>query len=259
MKESYKIPSKFLRKVTVKVIGAGGTGSAMIAGLAQMCVALQSLDGAEMDVVVYDDDIVTSSNVGRQAFANCDVGLPKSRVLVNRVNQTFGLRWKAIAEKFTSEDDESHSNCIYIGCVDTRKARKEILLAFKQRNYSTRWWLDCGNGARSGQVVLGAIDRKKSDLPSVADLFPEVVDTTLDGKDDQPSCSLPQALQKQDLFTNRMVADTALNLLWQLFRYGETDYHGVFINLQTMRTNPLAIDPVAWERMGYTRNINDGN
>jgi hypothetical protein len=28
------------------------------------------------------------------------------------------------------------------------------------------------------------------------------------------------------------------------------------VNLEVMRTNPLAIDPVAWERMGYVVDVN---
>jgi PRTRC genetic system ThiF family protein len=141
---------------------------------------------------------------------------------------------------------------IYIGCVDTREARRAIYNHWVNASrYSTAWWLDCGNSARAGQVILGSCNRGVIELPSAAHLFPEMIDSGLDAKDDMPSCSLPEALAKQDLFTNRMIADTAMNLMWQLFRYGETKVHGAFVNLEVMRTNPLAIDPVAWERMGY--------
>jgi PRTRC genetic system ThiF family protein len=113
-------------------------------------------------------------------------------------------------------------------------------------------WLDCGNSMSAGQVVLGArqhrVVAKASNgnggawvpevvstttvLPSVSDLFGETVDVALDAANDGPSCSLPEALRKQDLFTNRHIADAALNILWHLFRYGELEVHGAFINLR---------------------------
>lgn len=258
----YRIPSEFLAKpVMVAVIGAGGTGSAVIACLAQMCLALEALGAPGLEVTVIDDDRVSPANIGRQAFAPCDVGQFKASVLVNRVNQTFGLEWTAVNERLSDKSQSGsrlHRNgwpSIFIGCVDTRKARKAIQKSWERAEQNsfrgTTWWLDCGNTAHSGQVILGSRKEGRIELPSAAHLFPEMVDAELDAGDDTPSCSLPEALAKQDLFTNRAIADAAMNLLWKLFRYGESEIHGAFVNLQTMRTNPLPIDPVAWARMGY--------
>lgn len=276
----YKIPGSFLSSpVSVGVVGAGGTGSVLLAGLAQMATALTALGHPGLEVTVYDDDVVTQANIGRQAFAQCDVGLPKARVLVNRINQTFGLKWKAevhrLAIKDGTEDpfarQELHE--IWIGCVDTRVARATIHQYWKRScdgQNDASLWLDCGNTASAGQVILGALhevtyrkpgrvdgkwdpgfSRVEVALPSAADLFPEMIDTALDATDDMPSCSLPEALAKQDLFTNRLIADTAMNLLWRLFRHSEIESHGAFVNLQTMRTNPLPVDPEGWERLGW--------
>lgn len=88
-------------------------------------------------------------------------------------------------------------------------------------------------------------------LPTVADLFPETCDPSLEGEDTGPSCSLAEALEKQSLFVNRGVALYALNLLFELFRYGGLSHHGVFVNLKNARTSPLPIDPEAWKRFGY--------
>lgn len=255
----YRIPSEFLAKsVKVAVIGAGGTGSAVIACLAQMCLALEALGAPGLEVTVMDDDRVSPANIGRQAFAPCDVGKFKASVLVNRVNQTFGLDWEAVNERLGEKsgiNGRIQLPRIFIGCVDTRKARKAIQKSWERAGQHSfdgaAWWLDCGNTAHSGQVILGSLKEGRIELPSAAHLFPEMVDAELDAGDDTPSCSLPEALAKQDLFTNRAIADTAMNLLWKLFRYGETEIHGAFVNLQTMRTNPLPIDPVAWARMGY--------
>jgi hypothetical protein len=53
---------------------------------------------------------------------------------------------------------------------------------------------------------------------------------------------------KQDLFVCQSVATFGLQMLWQLLRNGGLDHHGYFINLQSGRVVPLAIDPKTWER-----------
>jgi hypothetical protein len=62
---------------------------------------------------------------------------------------------------------------------------------------------------------------------------------------------LAGALEKQDLFINQTVATFGLNLLWQLFRYGQLTHHGYFINLALGAVTPLPVDKIAWRRMGF--------
>lgn len=251
----YITPHEFLEEApTVVLVGAGGTGSAMVTGLADMCQSLPLLGGQGLNVIVMDDDKVSASNIGRQAFAPSDVGQYKASVIVDRVNQTYGLEWVADLRRLTPDTSFNPPGrikrpTIFIGCVDTRAARAAIHAKFKSAG-DTALWLDCGNEQRYGQVILGAITDGELVLPSVADFYPEIIDAFKDAEDTGPSCSLPEALAKQDLFTNRMIANTACNLLWKLFRYGETEQQGAFVNLENLRTNPIAIDPVVWSRMG---------
>ena len=77
--------------------------------------------------------------------------------------------------------------------------------------------------------------------------FPEIVDPSLDD-DGQPSCSAAAALERQEPFINATLAQHALALLARLFRYGESTYHGGFINLATGATSILRIDPLLWRR-----------
>lgn len=241
------------RKVSIHVVGAGGTGSQILTGLAQLDRAMRSLGHPEgLAVTVVDDDTVSETNVGRQMFWPSDVGLPKAEVLVHRINMAMGLNWKAEVERL--EMQQQLRTDIVIGCVDNRAARKAILRSLQPGAY----WLDVGNRAEDGQCILGetppryGCDREER-LPTVAEFYPEVIDETLDGKDDAPSCSLAEALEKQSLFVNRGVALYALNLLWQLFRHGRIGHHGVFMNLATGRAAPLPVDPAAWERMGVKK------
>jgi PRTRC genetic system ThiF family protein len=256
----YITPYFFLEEApTVVLVGAGGTGSAMVTGLADMCQTLPLLGGQGLNVIVMDDDKVSASNIGRQAFARSDVGQYKAQVIVNRVNQMYGLEWVADLRRLKPDTSLSRHRSmkrptIFIGCVDTRAARAAINAQYIQAG-GTAMWLDCGNEQRYGQIVLGAITDDEMVLPSVADIYPEIIDPFKDSEDTGPSCSLPEALAKQDLFTNRLIANTACNLLWKLFRYGETEVHGAFVNVENMRTNPIAIDPVVWERMGFAAKV----
>ena len=52
----------------------------------------------------------------------------------------------------------------------------------------------------------------------------EVRYSTIKEKDSGPSCSLAEALQKQDLFINSMLAQTGCDILWRMLREGRTFY-----------------------------------
>ncbi|MEO1356273.1 MAG: ThiF family adenylyltransferase, partial [Pseudomonadota bacterium] len=75
----------------IAVVGAGGTGSAVIPSLARLHHAMLELGHpGGIDCVVYDDDTVSESNVGRQGFYPADVGRHKAALLVNRLNVLMG-------------------------------------------------------------------------------------------------------------------------------------------------------------------------
>ena len=84
-------------------------------------------------------------------------------------------------------------------------------------------------------------------LRSAADLYPEIVDPSLDN-DGEPSCSAVEALERQEPFVSSTLAQHALALLARLFRYGEINYHGGFITLAAGATSALRIDPQYWKR-----------
>jgi len=60
-------------------------------------------------------------------------------------------------------------------------------------------------------------------------------------QDDTPSCSLAEALEKQELFINSALAQMGCSLLWSLFRYGMTEYRGFFLNLGNFQSQPLKV------------------
>jgi PRTRC genetic system ThiF family protein len=195
-----------------------------------------------LQVIVADGDKVSATNCVRQPFSESEIGLFKSTVLVNRLNLFWGLNWQASIEYVTRKTQGIVD--ILISCVDTRRARFEIIRSplFKECAY----WLDIGNTADGGQFVLGQPKnsrnrRTPNRLPTVAELFPEIVKPALDKHDDLPSCSAVEALERQEPFVNQTLAYHALAMLARLFRHGQITHHGAFVSLVNGRMAPLSI------------------
>ena len=232
--------SRLLRDVIV--VGCGGTGSALIGGLPFLHQALLAAGQPGLQVIVADGDKVSATNCVRQPFSESEIGLYKSVVLVNRINLFWGLNWQASTE-YVTKDTQGKADII-ISCVDTRAARYQLTKSplFKECVY----WLDLGNNADGGQFVLGQPRNKRNRktrgrLPTVAELFPEIVTPLLDNSDNLPACSAVEALERQEPFINQTLAYHALAMLARLFRHGEIACHGGFINLANGRMAPLAI------------------
>lgn len=239
-------------RITVALIGAGGTGSQVLQELARIDHALYALGHPGLHVTVYDDDMVSEANIGRQLFSPSDIGLPKSLVLIDRINSFYGLDWKAKRVRYTSESDICN---ITITCVDNVASRIEIGNTLrdhkpggKAEEFETYYWLDFGNQTDRGQVVLGTVF--EIEQPGSSSVTPtgnmkcvdELFDlTTVDEAESGPSCSLAEALAKQDLFINSMVANVGCNLLWKLLSEGGVDCQGAYVNLKTMNVNPIKL------------------
>ena len=240
--------------IAVCLIGAGGTGSQVLTALARMSHSLQALGHAGFQVSLWDDDVITEANRGRQLFAECEVGLTKASALITRSNRFFGTSWKAIEKPFNTATVKDRA-VLYISCVDTAAARFEIAEVLSsisgQRHYSDfpRYWMDFGNGKDTGQVILstiGSIEQPASkryetveSLPFVTEEFAELL---MQGDaNDLPSCSLAESLERQDLFINGVLAQMGCSLLWQLFRNGMIIQRGIFLNLVNYVSQPLKL------------------
>jgi PRTRC genetic system ThiF family protein len=260
-------PELLQRQVRVLVVGCGGTGSALVAGLPYLHQSLMARGHpGGLHVTVVDGDTISPTNCVRQPFARSEVSLNKAIVLVNRLNLFWGLKWDAvpahlrtgtfISRSYSGDDLRAH---IVIGCVDTRAARGVIRDAVGKWS-TVSYWLDLGNNADSGQFILGEPlnqrnQRAKRRLRSAVELYPEIGDPTLDN-DGEPSCSAIESLERQEPFVNSTLAHHALALMARLFRYGEISYHGGFINLASGVASVLRIDPQCWKR---TRRVNKHN
>lgn len=259
MRREHTLPPNLLqnRAIRILVIGAGGSGSAIVIGLPYLDQAMRVWGHRYgLAVALMDADVVSETNCVRQPFSASDIGLNKATVLINRINLFWGLTWQAVPHQFHARSFErNYDRCpdLVIGCVDTRAARRAIEVSFAHALNRTSYWLDLGNNAASGQYVLGqprnARNRRKAErLRTVSELYPEIVDEGA-GEDPLPSCSAAEALERQEPFINQTLAASALATLAQLFHYGKITHHGGFFNAKTGQMCPLPIDPGLWQKI----------
>jgi len=248
----HRLPSQLLRRpLRIAVVGCGGTGGTIACALPYLHQSMLAWGHpGGLDVTLIDGDRVSPTNCVRQPFSVSDIGLHKAVVLANRINLFWSLSWKAVPY-FIDETGRLETD-ILIGCVDSRRARWTMGRSEVNRNCC--YMLDIGNNSDSGQVVLGqplnARNRKhQMRLPTAAELFPELIDPELDEKDNLPSCSALEALERQEPFVNQTLANQALAMLARLFRYGALSHHGCFLNLARGSVTPLPVNPEIWKRM----------
>ena len=223
--------------------------------------SLSELNHAGLSVRLWDDDVISEANLGRQLFAESELGLYKSVALINRANRFFGTNWKAETQKFEKDDlgklQNNMKSEIYISCVDNVKSRfdiAEILNELKiDKSYyrnQCKYWMDFGNSQFTGQVLLSTIGNIKQpnsekyktveNLPFITEEFGDLLKVS-ELEDDTPSCSLAEALEKQDLFINSTLAQMGSSLLWNLFRNGLTENRGFFLNLKNFQSQPIKL------------------
>ncbi len=241
--------------ISVNLIGAGGTGSSFLPALARMNYALNELGHCGISVRLFDHDVVEPSNLGRQLFNEHELGMNKAVALINRVNLFFGTSWKAVAQKYGTPLVKGQTANITISCVDTVSARKEIAGFFGGlREIGTSrdrpmYWLDLGNGKNSGQVWLSTIGEIKQPeskkfktvglLSDIFSTYPNLMESQ--EENNEPSCSLAQALNRQDLFINSVLSNMGASLLWSMFRLGVLEHRGLFLSLADFRSTPVPI------------------
>lgn len=249
------------RRVTVHLVGVGGNGAQMAGCLARLDVAMRALGHPHgLHVSAFDGDRVSEANVGRQLYSEADIGRHKAIVTIHRLNQFYGLDWRAepLSYEDAMRDRMGHDFDLLISCVDTRAARRFLHTRVFDRYGSDGYWMDLGNTESTAQVVLGqGVGRRGAGvpdtlrLPCVTELFPDLLDDAI-GDDNRPSCSVRMSLASQGLFVNDIAVRFAAQLLYELFSRGRLTQHGIVVNLDAKRAGPIEIDPATWARFGYT-------
>lgn len=264
----------------VFVIGGGGTGSRLIPLLSQFMRSVTrgvSPTGwlEKPRIWLIDDDVVEQKNILRQNFIDRDVGQHKAVVLANRYSKAYGVDIIPITQRITSDtatefrkavDDNlfianansNHAtfaniigNSVVIICVDSVKARRDILNTFVYRDRTTNntalrtFFVDAGNEDNFGQVNMftpnilvkhtPTTEKDKNALPKLvpvtadldyipmnAEYYRNLVDTPAQG-----SC----ADLNQTLAINAIMATTIMGIVQNYFYRKTMNYNCVSIAL----------------------------
>lgn len=211
--------------VNIVLVGLGGTGSLLLTHLLRIDQGIRALGGAGLHVRAFDPDRVSQTNLTRQNFAPGDVGRNKAVVLVERCNLYAGLSWEAQPRRLEKGDLNTPVHLL-ITCVDSGQSRREIGALLRQGN--PHYWVDCGNDARSGQVIVGQ-PGKRGGLPDILSADP----SGMQGEDDDsPSCSAVEALTRQHPFINPEIALRAGQMIGEMLYHGVLSAPAVYVNMQ---------------------------
>lgn len=78
-------------------------------------------------------------------------------------------------------------------------------------------------------------------MPKMNVITEEVDYAKIKEKESGPSCSLAEALEKQDLFINSTLAHIGCDILWRMFKEGKTLYRGAYVNLETLKVTAIPV------------------
>jgi len=208
----------------------------MISHLARIHTSLRAFGLPGLDVVLYDDDKISQSNVGRQRFRPGEVGQYKAISRVHSINVGFGLNWRARPQRYRGqwESGQLRPYDMLITCVDTARARWEIFeAAIDDRDGVPVYWLDLGNESHTGQAHIGnfpGVPVPGGRMETVVERFPADYDGSMP-ESSTASCSLAEALLAQDICINDAVALEGFKMLWRLLYKREIEWQCHWVNV----------------------------
>ena len=241
---------------TIVVVGCGGTGSHLVPNLLQY-IKSKATPRVMPKIVLIDGDNVEEKNLIRQRFTAQDLGENKAVALARRYSAVFGMKIDAI-DNFISSGIQleniitrvrksRHSPTIIIGAVDNNRARAVIWDYYSTRNNEYVFWVDGGNEAWHGQVILGVKSTPilghtswnnasigeavtPIDLPHFFDIYPEEY-LAIGGTPPTPQNECARVVEEdpQTIQANSYSAQCAANLTIQILE-------------GTIRTTALSFD-----------------
>lgn len=281
-----KLPSistllNYPRAESVLIIGCGGTGAYVVAHLSRLISVLNKKWGQDnkIDLFLADGDIVEDKNLARQHFISCDISKNKAAVLAERYSNAFGIEIGVIPsdmEKiedfgfFTEHRKRAEASDLVVGCVDNNATRKLLYEWFNGKNesdegytYHSRFWIDCGNEERAGQVICGYMPPTRGSyssvkihpktgkegefsLPCVVDCYPEII--SAESKfNSSLSCAERAISAPQNMQTNVTAATIALNYIQKVLIGESLKSHGVEFSIDnSFNTKLNTLDNLAF-------------
>jgi len=234
-----------LAPINIDLIGVGGTGSYVLQGLAKLSLVHKELviNSQGINVNVYDPDVISHSNTVRQLYNDNEIGESKAMTIVSNINRNYGFDWNAFEEKYDVKKIKDTQ--VIILCPDNMIVRRKVYdyISHKIKGQLINhgegvYIIDFGNSYDYGQVYVSYIPGKnvKKDIPQYG--FPK---NYLETKEDlnEPSCSIAEAISKQKLFMNPLLASHGLNLLDELLTKEQMTHKGIYVSLETLTSKSI--------------------
>ena len=260
----------------IVVIGCGGTGSRVVPLLAQFIRSITrefNPRGWLESPTIYlcDDDVIESKNLLRQNFIEADVGKYKSVVLAQRYSRAYGIN--IIPSLHRIEDFQRGlfnntegcpvssqeyrilgANCMYLLCVDSAAARRNILSVIEYHTLSANrngngnidnapFIIDAGNEDNFGQVQFFSMIVAKGETKYLKDTKPEMspIPWTIPGipypketyqqmVDNQSTASCADL--DQTLAINAAMATTMIGVVQNFYYVKPFSFHKIGISLE---------------------------
>ena len=246
-------------EANIVLVGCGGTGGFLAEALCRLLIGLRSR------LHLVDPDRVEPHNVARQAFDRRDVGSFKAQVLAERLARRFD---REVSYSVLPYDRELHAKVfgrtsadvhLIVGCVDNAAARRAIAATLEAPSRSgwhshNIWWLDCGNGRNSGQVLLGnttrSVDLRRGFIPAEQKCWalpapnlqrPDLLTAAPEPRP-QPDCAEAVADGEQGPTINQVVASIAASFIEKLL-VGKCSWMASYFDLDDGTLRCLPADP----------------
>lgn len=253
------------RPLAVTLVGCGGTGSHLAETLARLAHHARASGAPPVYLTFVDGDTVCPKNVGRQRFAQADVGRNKAQVLAARLSSVFGLVIDAVPKMLDStlivDLGIAHRGPtppvrVLVGCVDGAGGRQAMARALK--HHWANCWLDCGNHEYQGQVCAGttvepaeltgsfALGGLCTALPAPSLQFPALLEAPPPALP-RLDCATAVAENAQALQINALIATVAGQYLADLALRRRLTTFQTWVDLTTltMRSLPITARQVA--------------
>lgn len=215
-------PKKFPQRITIAVIGCGGTGSALMQNL--MPYLAHRHGDPLVRIILCDGDTVEEKNLARQVFFEDQVGLNKAMALAESIEATFDMTVSVCSHylETVSDVDALFADAytkqfpVLISCVDNLKARSVYEAWFEKQPQAV--YVDCANEEYHGEVVYATRFNEKTISPVRSIVFPsfrqllEEEIETLQFRSEM-DCLQRSLSTPQHIFTNKMSGLLAANAI----------------------------------------------
>lgn len=246
-------------RLNLMLVGCGGTGSWLAPAVVRVARLLQETQAKDVRLYFIDPDWVEEKNIYRQNFCQAEFGSYKAETLAFRLGAAWGMEITAITKKLQDIGDagnigyQSNEITLVVGCVDRPSARREIRTFLERRRHG--WWLDCGNEANTGQVLIGADDRKPKEpfsLPGICSWLPlpslqhpELVEEHDGEALEMPalSCAEMALRDSQGLAINQRVAAEAADYLVRMLITRDLQKMATYLDLSSGSARSVYITP----------------